>query len=63
MIDNYDLFVADDRARQKWLKTRPLCEDCGLPIQEDYKYSDCDGATLCEECAERWLRSKRRYIW
>jgi hypothetical protein len=62
MFDNHDFYLADERQREKWLKSRPLCVACGQPIQEDI-YFDLDGGKHCEECAERWLRNQRRYIW
>lgn len=38
-----------DAAQEAWLKTRPVCDSCGEPIQEDYKY-EYEGQTFCEEC-------------
>lgn len=62
MMDNYDLYMAHERDQERWLRSRPVCPACGEPIQEDY-YIELDDGNLCQECAERWLRNRRRVIW
>lgn len=61
-MKEYDYYSAHERDQAKWLRSRPVCPACGQPIQEDYQY-DLDDGNLCQECAERWLRNRRRYIY
>jgi formylmethanofuran dehydrogenase subunit E len=42
-----------------WLSSRPLCDDCGEPIEEDFAY-EIDGRTLCEECFMDYMREHYR---
>ena len=42
---------------EEWLKTRPVCAECGEPIQqEDAVY--LNGEWYCDEC----VRHNRKYI-
>lgn len=43
-----DAQAADDDF-QRWLKTRPICEWCGEPIQEDCALELEDGY-MCAQC-------------
>lgn len=40
---------------ERWLKSRPLCEKCYEPIQDDHYYEWGD-RMLCESCMEEELR-------
>lgn len=40
-----------------WERSRPICEDCGDPITEEYMW-DFHGKKYCEKC----VRDHREYI-
>lgn len=47
--DNYELWDRHERELERRLASRPVCEDCGKPIQDDF-YFEVEGDILCEEC-------------
>lgn len=53
--DNGTAFDIYDAQQSDWLKTRPICDGCGEPIQED-SYFDFNGTKLCEQCVEEYRR-------
>lgn len=55
--DNYNLWEAHERRKEKLLEQLPLCEahKCRHPIQDDY-YFEIDGEILCEDCMNRRYR-------
>ena len=55
--DNYDLYVEHEAEQERWLASRPKCDKCGEPIQDDYAF-DIEGDILCYECAEAWLHDQ-----
>jgi formylmethanofuran dehydrogenase subunit E len=46
-----------DAEQERRLAGRPVCKDCGEPIQEDSAFY-MDGRWICEACMEDY----RRYI-
>ena len=48
-----------DARREEWLKTRPVCDECGEPIQEEYGYS-FEGQLLCEDCFQKLVKNEFR---
>lgn len=53
--DNYDLFIKHDRRQQQWLDSRPVCDYCDNPIQDDFAYQ-INGDILCEGCLNDHFR-------
>ena len=49
--DAYDLWKQRERQEQKWLDSRPKCDHCNRPIQDE-KLCDFDGTLICFECVE-----------
>lgn len=47
--DNYDAWQAHDAAQEQELEKRPVCDDCGEPIQTDVFY-EFNGLRYCPEC-------------
>ena len=33
----------------RWMESRPICDCCGEPIQEEFYY-DIDGEMICDGC-------------
>ena len=44
-----------EREHGKWLKTRPTCDICGEPIQEDHYYEFERGFVYCYDCFQDWV--------
>jgi formylmethanofuran dehydrogenase subunit E len=53
--DNYDAFEAHQAEQDAWLEKRPVCVECGEPIQDDFLY-DINGDIYCEECMKDVFR-------
>lgn len=51
-VADFDRF---DRMQQKELEQRPVCADCGEPVQEDYFYLIND-EVICTNCLESGYR-------
>lgn len=47
--DNYDLWERYDSERENELNKRPICDECGEHIQEEYCYH-INGKHICEHC-------------
>lgn len=41
--------------QQAWLDSRPKCEYCGEPIQDDEAY-EIEGVLVCENCVMDFVR-------
>lgn len=41
--------VQREREQERWLNSRPVCDVCGEPIQDDYFYKPED-EIMCESC-------------
>ena len=41
-----------DEEFEDWLKTRPVCDICGEPIQEEYAFM-YSGGWICSRCIEQ----------
>lgn len=48
----YDFTNNEDR-KYKWLKSRPICSQCGEHIQDEYGYR-LGNDLYCEECVNSW---------
>lgn len=51
MMDNYDLWEANEREKEKWLKKRPVCCLCKNHIQDEDAYL-LDNNWYCEDCMQ-----------
>lgn len=59
--DNYDLWERHDREMEQKLAERPICDDCGRPIQDEH-YFEVEGDILCEDCmCHRYRRELADY--
>ena len=62
MPDNYSQWEAREAKREAWLLSRPVCQFCKHPIQEDRLF-DIDGDLYHTECAETlFRRSTEGYV-
>lgn len=60
--DNYDQWKKHDRRETDWLNSRPRCEHCNEPIQDE-DLMDIEGTLYHLECAEReFKRNTEDYI-
>lgn len=41
--------------QEEWLESRPMCEYCEEPIQDDYYY-EIGGECICEHCLNGYFR-------
>lgn len=53
--DNYDVFAAHDREKERRLSNLPKCEYCGNTIQDEYFYIIND-ENICEDCMKSEFR-------
>ena len=54
-------FELHDAEQEAWLARRPVCADCGEPIQEDRAYYIND-EFICLDCMEAYLVDIEEYI-
>lgn len=50
--------AAHDAEGEAWLKSLPVCDECGEPIVEDF-YWEINGDVYCEDCLQKhikWIR-------
>lgn len=60
MADPYDDFEAKEWEDALWLESRPKCDWCGEPIQEENCYRIFDDL-VCEKCvSECWISTPER---
>lgn len=50
--DAYDMWKIHEEGKERRLKRRPICFECGEHIQEDYGYQ-FSGTWMCSECIEQ----------
>lgn len=50
-MDNYDLWEANEREKEKWLKKRPVCRLCKNHIQDEDAYL-IGNDWYCEDCMQ-----------
>ncbi len=63
MLDNYDMWEFNERKKEAWLRTRPVCEHCGHPIQEDSLF-DVYGELYHPACAmELFSKDAEEYVY
>lgn len=59
MRDNIDYYmeheIQEERDHQRWVNSRPICEECGDHITSDF-YWEIDDKVYCEDCAEELFR-------
>ena len=48
-------FNEHDYMQMKWLDSRPECDICKKPIQDEYAYR-IEGEVICEDCLNRHYR-------
>ena len=51
--DNYSQWERQEREAERWLKSRPICCECGEPIQEEPEQHPVTGEDMCRECFEK----------
>ena len=51
MPDNYSQWEEHERKQEAWLAERPVCADCGEPIQDDHCF-EINGEYICPRCME-----------
>ena len=56
--DPFRDFAEHDARGREWLASRPLCDCCGEPIQEDLAYIFPKIGTWCERC----VYERREYL-
>lgn len=62
MPDNFSQWEFHEAKKEEWLRTRPVCEHCGQPIQEDWLF-DVNGVLYHPACAaEVFERSAEDYV-
>ena len=57
MPDNYSQLERHEAEMERRLSQRPVCEDCGEPIQDEF-YFNVEGEILCEECMHDRYRKR-----
>lgn len=45
-----------EREQEEWLRSRPVCEFCGDPIQEEVYYEPEPGMKYCPDCFSEYVR-------
>jgi formylmethanofuran dehydrogenase subunit E len=58
--DNYDKWKQHDAEQEAKLENLPVCEYCGMHIQDDY-YFEIEGVIICEECLNDNFRKDVEY--
>ena len=59
--DNYDLFERHEAKRERWLRKRPVCCECGERIEDDHAYR-MEGGLLCPSCFEEWADDIKMWL-
>lgn len=49
-------FERHEQEQEKWLSSRPVCDLCGEPIQDDIYFEPEPGDILCEDCFRQYAR-------
>ena len=49
IMDNYQKWLAHDNEIETVLTKRPVCDECGEHIQDEYCY-EINGDIICPEC-------------
>lgn len=52
-MDNYNAWLANDLAKERWRESRPVCVVCGDHIQDEHAYNTERGL-MCEGCADAY---------
>ena len=48
-------FIKHEREQEAWLNSRPVCDVCGEPIQDDVFYKP-ETEIMCESCFHDYVR-------
>ena len=48
-------FLRSSTKQEEWLESRPLCDDCGEYIQDEY-YFEIEGKKFCESCIKNYKK-------
>ena len=59
--DNYDIWEAHDVEMERRRARRPVCRDCGEPIQDETAFLR-DGEWTCERCMDNYRELVEDYI-
>lgn len=54
ICDPMDHFNRRDAEEARWLRSRPVCDICGEPIQDE-SYHDLNGKKVCSDCLDSYL--------
>ena len=46
-----------EREQAEWLESRPVCADCGNPVQDEHYYL-IEGEVICPDCLEENYRKE-----
>lgn len=59
MRDNIDFYMEheleEERQYQRWLETRPVCDECGEYITDDWCW-EIGNEVFCEDCLNKLFR-------
>ena len=47
--DSLDMYNRHEAKQEAWLKSRPVCSECGEPIQDEFCF-EINGECICERC-------------
>ena len=61
MRDVYDLWEAQDIAKERRLARLPQCEYCGEPIQDEF-YFEINDSFYCEDCLKSEFRKENTFL-
>ena len=62
MFDNYDMWEFNEAKKEDWLESRPVCEHCGHPIQDESLF-DIEGTLYHAACAcEKYCAETEDYV-
>lgn len=62
MPDNYSMWAFNEAKKERWLESRPVCEHCGQPIQDE-GLMNIDGYLYHVACAvEKYGADTEDYV-
>lgn len=59
--DNYDIFMANERRKERLLERLPICVDCKQHILQERAVC-LDGVWFCDECLETNRKDVEIYV-
>lgn len=54
--DPFLAFLDREDKHEKWLATRPICDMCGEPVQDDHYYTDGCIDVCCPDCWGQYVK-------